>query len=103
MIEALRNVLPLFKGRDAKLIEVLFNQWEKITEKQEDRIEKLEATNRELLERMKKLEKLEEDCLQRNVDANDLVRNLVEFIIFDEGRPEKKRDLIMLLKESKNK
>lgn len=53
--------------------------------------------NRLLKNQIEAVIKLEEKCLQRNVDAYDLIRNLSEWIIFEEKRPDIKRNIQHLI------
>lgn len=101
----IKPILEMFKGKGAENFRAVVEAYVKLYEQQDKKIDKLEnrleEQDRQIadMRNMLKLSlELEEKCLQQNVRANEVNRNLAEWIIFSEKRDEIREAIGKLLK-----
>lgn len=104
----LNPILSLIKGKGSENFKAVIDAMKLVNDEVRLQYEEIKKDFLELKEENKVLKaqieaviKLEENCLQRNVEANDLIRNLCEWIIFEEKRTEVKRNIAYLINGKK--
>src|SRR5882757_10013456 len=98
-------ILSLFKGKDAENFKAVLQGMKLVNDEiriQYDGVKKeiveMRKENAELKLQLAEVAQMEERCLDQNVKANELIRNLCEWIIFEEKRPKIKITLSHILK-----
>lgn len=88
-------LLALFKGKDSENFKAVIEGMKLVNDEvriQYDGLKKemaeIRKENAELKEQLIAVTQMEERCLDQNVKANELIRNLCEWIIFEERRPQ---------------
>jgi septal ring factor EnvC (AmiA/AmiB activator) len=98
-------ILALFKGKDAENFKAVLQGMKLVNDEiriQYDGLKKemseIRKENAALKDQLINVERMEERCLDQNVKANELIRNLCEWIIFEENRAQIKITLSHILK-----
>lgn len=88
-------ILKMFKGKDADNFKVVVEAYKNLFDELRKDIDILKKENKELktmlqasLDQVNKVISMEERCLDQNVKNNEMIRNLVEWIIFTDRREE---------------
>lgn len=97
-------ILALIKGKNSDNFKAVIEGMKMVNDEirlQYDELKEgfaeLKEENKVLKDQIKSVIELEEKCLKRNVEANELIKNLSEWIIFEERRPEIKRNIAYLI------
>lgn len=99
-------LLSLLKGKHSETekfiiagFKVLYEQQGKANKQSAIDITKLKQQINNLEKKLSVVTRMEEDCLDQNVKSNELIRNLVEYIIFEERRVDIAKNISLLLKQ----
>lgn len=101
----LSPILALFKGKDAENFKAVVNAYKELYDELrkemvdiKTEINQVRIENEALKQQLIKVTGMEERCLDQNVKANELIRNLAEWIIFVEKREQIKLNMREILK-----
>lgn len=97
----LTPILALIKGKSADNFKAVIEGMKMLNDEMKSVYSEIKEKNKQMEKKIEELVKLEADCLQRNIEANELIRNLTEWIIFEEKRPEIKRNIAYLINGKK--
>lgn len=91
-------LLALLKGKGTDNFKAVLEGMKMVNDEIRIQYNEIKDKNKELEKKVEEIVTLEAECLKRNVEANELIKNLCEWIIFEERRSEIKNNLKEILK-----
>ena len=92
------SVLAMFKGKDADNFKAVVGAYKDLYDELRIEIDKVRTENEAIKQQLVQVTGMEQRCLEQNVKANEMIRNLAEWIIFAEKRDQIKINMREVLK-----